>query len=257
MEDLDLAVSRREFEASQLRDLAALGLDWDGEVVRQSEREGLYRAALDRLFADDLVYECFCSRREIQQAAQAPNGPDALLRYPGTCRSLTRAERSARIDEGRPPAMRFRSSLAEVQVFDELCGPFRAAVDDLVLKRNDGTYAYNLAVVVDDDQQGVELVVRGDDLLPSTPSQAHLASVLGLRSQQYVHVPLVLSTAGVRLAKRDGAVTLGDRRALGETDADVLRKLGESLGLSGRGPSEWLHDFDVSQLPREPWVFTG
>ncbi len=255
MEDLDRVVSRREFEDSQLRDLAALGLDWDGEIVRQSERNELYRSALDRLLADDLVYECFCSRREIQQAAQAPNGPDALLRYPGTCRNLSSVERSAKQHAGRAPALRFRSTLEEITVDDAVCGAQTFAVDDIVLRRNDGTYAYNLAVVVDDDEQGVEMVVRGDDLLPSTPSHIQLARALGLRTQQYAHIPLVLSPSGARLAKRDGAVTLSDRLALGETATNVLHRLTTSLGMSGGDPHELVAEFDLTRLPREPWIF--
>ncbi len=254
MEDLDPVVSRREHEVAQLRDLAAIGLDWDGEVVRQSERLGLYADALQILVADGRVYECFCTRKEIQQASQAPNGYDVTGRYPGTCRELSAAQRAASHAAGRPPALRFRAEVTEAMVSDELCGNATFAVDDVVLRRNDGTYAYNLAVVVDDDEQGIEQVVRADDLLASTASQAELGAALGLRSLSYVHVPLAVSASGNRLAKRDGAVTLNDRLALGESTGDIVARLANSLGMDASTPNELLDQFDINRLPRAAWV---
>ena len=217
MEDLDLVQSRPEHIAAQLRDLAAIGVDWDREVVRQSERFPLYEAAIERLAAADLVYECFCSRRDIRRdieaAASAPHGPPGS--YPGTCRNLTDAERDRRRRSGRPPALRLRTNGETVEFDDRLVGPSAGGVDDVVLRRNDGVPAYNLAVVVDDALQGVTEVVRGDDLLPSTPRQMLLQRLLGLDTPTYLHVPLVLGDDGERLAKSHGATTL---RELAELD---------------------------------------
>ncbi|MCP2276975.1 glutamyl-tRNA synthetase [Nocardia amikacinitolerans] len=236
----------------QLADLAAIGLDWDGPVVRQSERLPHYDAAIERLTAAGLTYECYCTRREIQQAATAPHGP--MGAYPGICRTLGPEARARRRAEGRPAALRLRAAAADFEVVDDLHGRYRGPVDDVVLRRGDGTPAYNLAVVVDDAEQGVDQVVRGDDLLPSTPRQAYLASLLDLPIPRYAHVPLVLNENGQRLAKRDGAVTLADRRALGNTPDQVVSLLAGSLGYTASTPSQLLERFDPARLPREPWI---
>jgi glutamyl-tRNA synthetase len=259
MEDLDRAQASAAHEVSQLADLAALGLDHDGEVVRQSERFDRYEAAIADLAAAGLTYPCTCTRREIREAAAAPHdGPAPEGAYPGTCRELPAAERSRRERDGRPPALRLRAQVPELTVDDALLGPVTAGVDDLVLRRNDGVPAYNLAVVVDDAAQGVEQVVRADDLASSSPRQRHLARLLGLPDVAYAHVPLVLGPTGARLAKRDGAVTLADRAARGESPADVLAALAASLGLSAPGEAVRAADlvdrFDPQALPRSPWI---
>src|SRR3954464_886034 len=215
MEDLDTGRVRERFYDEQLHDLAALGLDWDGPVVRQSERLALYADAVDRLRADGLVYECWCTRAAIREAAPAPRGALPGGAYPGTCLRLTAAERAEREASGRPPALRVRADAATVTFEDRLPGAGRGRGDDFVVRRNDGAYAYNLAVVVDDADQGVGEVVRGADLLETTPRQLLLARLLALPEPRYAHVPLVLGPDGARLAKRHGAVTLDDRRALG------------------------------------------
>ncbi|MFT4187013.1 MAG: tRNA glutamyl-Q(34) synthetase GluQRS [Aeromicrobium sp.] len=234
----------------QLADLAALGLDWDDPVLFQSERLDAYASAVDRLVAEGRTFECFCTRREILEAPTAPHQPPGA--YPGTCRDLTDAQRDER-RQTRPAAIRLRADVAEWTVADVLHGEVSASVDDLVLRRGDGIPAYNLTVVLDDAHQGVDQVVRGDDLLASAPRQAYLASLLGLPAPEYAHVPLVLNTDGKRLAKRDGAVTLAE---LAERDVDVLRLIGDSLGLAGDGPADWLAEFDPARLPRAPWVVT-
>ncbi|WP_018775427.1 tRNA glutamyl-Q(34) synthetase GluQRS [Arthrobacter sp. 131MFCol6.1] len=252
VEDLDRA--RAGAEAEQLRDLAAVGVSWDGGVVRQTDREHLYAGAIAELTAAGLTYECFCTRREIQEAPSAPHAP--LGAYPGTCRNLSGAEREAK-RAARPPAVRLRSTVAEVTVQDVLHGSYTGVVDDFVLRRNDGVTAYNLAVVVDDAAQGIDQVVRGDDLLPSTPRQAYLASLLNMPVPEYAHVPLVLNADGARLAKRDGAVTLADL-ALAGVGADQVRDtLLASLGLPPGRLEEVLAAFDPDTLPREPWVWPG
>jgi glutamyl-tRNA synthetase len=265
VEDLDRSRSRPHFERAQLQDLEALGLDWDGEVVRQSERQALYAGAIARLDAAGLLYPCYCTRAEIREAASAPHGPLPEGAYPGTCRHLSAVERRAREANGRPPALRLDARAVRVGFTDRLLGEYESVVDDLVVRRNDGAPAYNLAVVVDDAAQGVGEVVRGADLLETTPRQLLLARLLGLPEPSYAHVPLILGPDGARLAKRghrpaspqasgwSWAVTLDDRRALGESGADVRAGLLRSVGLPGE-LDEALGAFDPAALPTEPTV---
>ncbi len=256
IEDLDRDRSREEYERRQLDDLRALGLDWDGETVRQSERTGLYEEAIEKLRSAGLVYECFCTRTEIREAAAAPHGelPDGA--YPGTCRELSAAERTERGASGRPAALRVNAGAARIAFEDRFYGSREGVVDDFVLRRNDGTHGYNLAVVADDAAQGIGEVVRGRDLLSSTPRQIWLAEALGLPAiSSWAHVPLALGADGERLAKRHGAVTLAERRQGGETAAETLAILASSVGLCdpGRRPSvaELLEHFDPALIPTE------
>ena len=249
MEDLDTGRVREGAAEEQLADLAAIGLDWDGEVVFQSARGDLYEEAIAAL--GDRVYECYCTRAEIRAAASAPHGPLPEGAYPGTCRGLSAAELAARRASGRPPALRLRADAARVGFEDRLHGPQEGVVDDFVVRRNDGAAAYNLAVVVDDAAQGVGEVVRGDDLLDSTPRQLFLARALGLPEPRYAHVPLVLGPDGTRLAKRHGAVTLREVPA-GRARAWLLRSLGLPPGAS---PAELAAAFDPAALPRAPTRF--
>ena len=247
IEDLDRV--QAGVEERQLADLRAIGLDWDGPVVRQSERQRMYDNAVERLRADGRTYPCFCTRREILDAPSAPHAPPGS--YPGTCRDLTAFEQERRSAE-RPAAVRLSADVDSWTITDELHGRFTGAVDDFVLRRNDGVPAYNLAVVVDDSEQGVDQIVRGDDLLTSAPRQAYLASLLGYPDTTYVHVPLALNSSGVRLAKRDGAVT---REALESRGVDVFHVIAESLGISGSRPADLLGSFDPIRTPRDPWLF--
>ncbi|MEJ1116466.1 tRNA glutamyl-Q(34) synthetase GluQRS [Paenarthrobacter sp. CCNWLY172] len=250
VEDLDRA--RSGAEAEQLRDLEAVGVRWDAGVVRQTERAAFYDEAIARLTAEGRTYECFCTRREIQEAASAPHAPQGA--YPGTCRRLSHAEREIR-RASRPASIRLQADVVEWAVEDQLCGIYRGMVDDFVLRRNDGVTAYNLAVVVDDAAQGIDQVVRGDDLLPSTPRQAYLATLLGLPVPEYAHVPLVVNHDGARLAKRDGAVTLGDLAAVGIPAGRVRDLILESVGLPAGTLEEALPHFRPRSLPKEPWVW--
>ena len=255
VEDLDRV--QEGSEARQLDDLAALGIDWDGPVVRQSERGPAHRAAIEQLERGGVVYECFCTRREILEAPSAPHAPPGA--YPGTCRDLDPAAREAgraRMRElGREPALRLRAQVGERTVQDVWAGPVTAAVDDLVLRRGDGVVAYNLAVVVDDAAAGVDQVARADDLLTSAPRQAHLAHLLDLPEPGYAHVPLAVNSAGARLAKRDGAVTLRDRLAQGESVGDVVGRIGQSLGIAGsRSAADILGRWEPASMARSPWV---
>lgn len=258
VEDLDRVTSSEAHERGQLRDLAALGLDHDGDVVRQSERFELHLDAVADLRRRGLVYPCYCTRREIREAASAPNAP---LRpdgaYPGTCRELTSVEREARDALGRPPALRLRTDAETYEIEDLVADRYVGSVDDVVLVRNDGVPAYNLAVVVDDHLQGITQVVRGDDLLSSTPRQVHLQRLLGISTPEYAHVPLILGPDGARLAKRHGAVTLAELADRGRSPADVLAELAASLGLcrpeERPTAAELVPRFSFADLPTSPW----
>ena len=247
IEDLDDR-AQSEVAHRQLDDLAAIGVTWDEEPQWQSKHRQRYDAVIADLVNRDLVFECYCSRRDILNAPRAPHAPEGA--YPGTCRGLTAAQRAAHRDAGRPPALRLRAEVHEHAVTDLLHGPYTGVVDDFVLRRGDGVAAYNLAVVVDDEQSGIDQVVRGDDLLSSAPRQAYLGTLLGYRLQGYAHVPLALNADGKRLAKRDGAVTLAE---LGTARAWKL--ICESLGWPAADITELLARFDPSSLPREPWVY--
>jgi glutamyl-tRNA synthetase len=253
IEDLDSGRVRPGIAERQISDLTALEITFDGEPVVQSRRLAFYEEVLRSMA--DVTYECFCSRREIAQAASAPHG--AVPRYPGTCRSLTEAERRSR-RLARPPALRLRADGASQTIQDALHGEMTAEVDDVVLRRNDGVPAYNLAVVVDDLFSGIDQVVRGDDLLPAAATQAFLTKLLGHRPPNYAHVPLAVNVEGRRLAKRDGAVTLSELAAHGMAPDAVLSVIAQSLELAAPGEpvslAGMLERFDPGRLPREPWV---
>ena len=259
VEDLDPATSSLEHEARQLANLAALGIDWDGPVLRQSERRTIHEAVLADLVDRGLTYPCFCSRREVREASAAPHGAPGT--YPGTCRDLDAGEVARRAATGRPAALRLRASGESVTITDRLHGSVTGVAEDVVLRRNDGVPAYNLAVVVDDDDQGVEEVVRGDDLLAATPAQAHLLDLLGRSRPSWAHVPLALGPDGERLAKRHGAVTLDDLASTSVGPEEVLSQLAASLGLAEPGEAvtmpRLLERFDPAAIPLDPWVLTG
>jgi glutamyl-tRNA synthetase len=253
MEDLDQGRLVAGAAERQLADLRAIGLDWDGEVVHQSHRHHAYEAALERLVAASDVYECFCTRAEIRAAASAPHGPLPEGAYPGTCLRLTEADRRRKRAGGRPPALRVRAGSARVTFTDRVHGVREGVVDDFVVRRNDGAPAYNLAAVVDDVWQGIGEVVRGDDLLDTTPRQLFVAERLGMEPPAYAHVPLVLGADGARLAKRHGAVTLDELDA-----AAAVRWMARTLGLDGATTAaEMLERFDPAALPGEPTRWSG
>lgn len=251
VEDIDTQRSSPESATRQLEDLAAIGLDWDGEVLYQHDRTEAYEQALSRL----PVYECYCSRRDIQEASSAPHVIPG--HYPGTCRMLSdeqRADkRAALLAQGRVPALRLKAEVQSWTIHDFYAGEVRGEVDDMILRRGgqQPDWAYNLAVVVDDAYQGVDQVVRGDDLLSSAARQGYLAHLLGVPTPEFVHVPLVLNAEGKRLAKRDGAVTL---REMGRP-ADVVKQLATSLNLEGDSAQQLLEDFDPAKLSRKAWVW--
>ncbi len=251
IEDLDPGSRSGRFIDSQLADLESLGLDWDGDPIRQSGRLEQYRVALEELVSAGHTFECFCSRREIRDATQASHRAGASG-YPGTCRSLSAAERAKRAASGRPAAIRLAGSGLERDFVDRIAGPFTGPVHDIVIRRNDGVPAYNLAVVIDDQLQMVEEVVRGDDLLASTPAQIRLCELLGFRRLAYAHVPLVFGPGGERLAKRDGAVSLPKLAKLGHPASQILAWMGASLGLCDRDDDVTADDLLQSYTDRGP-----
>ncbi len=238
IEDIDTTRCRPEFEAAILEDLAWLGLTWEKPVRRQSEHLDDYRAALDRLAERDLLYPCFCTRKEIRAAAtrhpKAPHGPDGPV-YPGTCRALSPAERDRRIAAGTPFALRLdaagaaravgrRLTWTDAEAGEQICDS--ANHGDVVLARKDVPTSYHLSVTVDDALQGVTDVIRGTDLFHATQVHRLLQALLDLPTPAYRHHPLLLDGSGVRLAKRHGSKTLADLRGEGLTPADVRRQAG-------------------------------
>ncbi|MBS3181366.1 tRNA glutamyl-Q(34) synthetase GluQRS [Leucobacter manosquensis] len=265
VEDLDRARDAGA-AARQLDDLSRIGLDWDGEAVLQSELGRGHDAAIDRLAEAGLVYECTCTRADILAAPSAPHAPPGA--YPGTCRDRSEAERARERQRIAPrrPALRLRvpTGMAAPEFDDRIRGRVVGEIDDFVLRRGDGTVAYNLAVVVDDAAMGIDQVVRGDDLVTSTPRHIVLQRLLGLPSPpdvEFAHVPLVLGSLGARLAKRDGAVTLADLRSAGASAEKVLAVLAQSLDLAAPGervhPQLLVERFDPGALPRSAWVWPG
>jgi glutamyl-Q tRNA(Asp) synthetase len=228
MEDLD---TPRVVDGSAEEILAALrryGLDWDSEVVWQSQRIELYERALAMLRARGLAYDCVCSRAELQRAASAPLGSEPL--YPGTCRNGLPPGRTARAVRFRvPPGIVAFDDLLRGQIEEDVA----AGTGDFVIKRADGPFAYQLAVVVDDAEQSVTQVVRGGDLLSSTPRQMALQRALDLPTPAYAHLPLVLGADGTKLGKRDGALPLPTL-----DDARVRTTLAEALAILGIAVAE-------------------
>jgi glutamyl-Q tRNA(Asp) synthetase len=219
MEDLDTPRVVSGSAEDILRALRRYGLEWDGEVVWQSRRIALYQEALESLRARGLAYDCACSRAELQRAASAPLGAEAV--YPGTCREGLAADRVAR-------AIRFRVPPGVIAFDDAIAGHIEEdvaeATGDFVIKRADGPFAYQLAVVVDDAAQAVTQIVRGGDLLSSTARQIALQRALGLPQPEYAHLPLVTGRDGAKLGKRDGALPLATL-----DDAQVRATLAEAL----------------------------
>jgi glutamyl-tRNA synthetase len=273
VEDLDGPRVKPGLEETLLGELRWLGLDWEeGPDVggargpyRQSERLPQYARALDALRAAGAVYPCFCSRAEIAAAAQAPHGPsDEGPRYPGTCRALAGPE-IARRSATRPPAWRFRVPPGALTFEDNVHGPrsfdVAATVGDFVVARADGVPAYQLAVVADDAAMGVTDVVRGDDLLASTARQLLLYRALGLDPPRFAHLPLVLGEDGARLAKRHGALSLGELRSAGARPEEVVGLLAALSGLAPTGAAcsaaELVRGFELARLPRTPALLPG
>lgn len=227
IEDIDPGRCRPEYIGDLVEDLAWLGIDWDGEVRRQSEHLPDYAGVLGNLAARSLVYPCFCARsdilREVAASGSAPHGPDGAPVYPGTCRTMPDVEREARIARGDARAMRLDMGAAlaitgalgfvEEGEGEMACAP--EAFGDVVLARKDAPASYHLCVTHDDALQGVTLVTRGVDLRPATDVQRVLQALMGWPAPAYAHHRLLTDPAGVRLAKRDRARSLRDMRSRG------------------------------------------
>ncbi len=245
IEDIDRSRCRPEFAAAIREDLAWLGLDWDGPVRIQSEHLAEYRAALDQLARQGLLYPCFCTRADIKaevaRADAAPHGPEGPL-YPGTCRALAPSEREARMAAGAPFALRLDVARAVARVGpqswqDEVAGTIAAdplSHGDVVLARKDAPTSYHLAVTVDDTLQGVTLVTRGEDLFAATHVHRLLQALLGLPTPRYRHHPLITDANGRRFAKRDRAMTLRRLRETGCSPAEARAMAGFA---DGSGPA--------------------
>jgi glutamyl-tRNA synthetase len=274
IEDLDRARVPAGAEAQVLDDLAWLGLDWDEgpdrggtfAPYRQSERTARYDAAIETLLARGRAFPCACSRADVARAAQAPHDADEDgPRYPGTCRALPAAEVEARATaQGRAPAIRFAGDGERIDFSDEVHGLVAAdaaGVDDFVLRRADGTAAYQLAVVVDDAAMEIGRVVRGDDLLRSTPRQLALYRAFGWPAPAFAHVPLVLTPSGERLAKRTRPEAIADLRARGVSADAVIGALAASAGLRGTGARAMASDlvaaFSLASIDRRAATVSG
>lgn len=266
IEDLDTGRCRRAYADQLEADLRWLGLSWDeggsaggpAGPYYQSMRSRRYQEALEALERRGLVYPCFCTRAQLH-AASAPHREDGLTVYPGTCRGLSPEEIAERTGESRrPPALRLRVPEETISFADGRMGPCREYLPrdcgDFLLRRSDGLYAYQLAVVVDDAAMGVTEVVRGGDLLSSTPRQLLLYRLLGLTPPKFYHFPLLLDQQGRRLSKRDGSLGLEALQSR-YTPEEVLGKLSFLAGLNPSGapaaPEELLGGFSWDRVPRE------
>lgn len=267
LEDIDPQRSRPDYAAAILEDLRWLGLDWDygpdtggpGGPYVQSLRSEIYDTALTQLEQSGLTYPCFCTRKELRQLAAAPHVDNTGAPYPGTCRHLNEEQVQAMLQSGRKACVRLRCPQTPIRFDDAVMGPQSFLLSrcggDFALRRSDGVVAYQLAVAVDDALMGVTQVVRGRDILPSTPRQIALLELLGYGAPSYAHVPLLLDAEGERLAKRHNSLSL---RCLREQRVDPRRitgLLGHLAGLTfsaaSASPAELMPAFDWSRLPRQ------
>ena len=265
IEDLDGPRTKKGADQQAIDDLRWLGLDWDEGPLYQSPRMPAYRAAIDRLLASNHAYPCVCSRAEVHSAASAPHAEDGSAIYPGTCRGRFKSVEDATRATGKPPAIRFRVPEETIEFADQFAGPQRFDVSrdlgDFVIAKSDGTPAYQLAVVVDDADMNVTHVLRGDDLLDSTPRQILLYRALDLshRLSTYFHLPLVIGPDHRRLAKRHGDTRLSFYRDRGVSPGRILHLIARWSGMTVNGEpttaADLLPHFDLSSVPRHPIVF--
>lgn len=271
MEDIDPGRSRREYTELIMQDLKWLGLDWDEGPdlsgpygpYRQSERRFLYEQALEKLAKRGLLYSCYCTRAELQSISLAPHAGEGECVYPGTCRYSTSG--TAKGNAGwRSPALRLEVPDEVITFWDGVRGPYcqnlRQQCGDFVVRRSDGIHAYQLAVVVDDGQMHITQVVRGDDLLSSTPRQIALYKMLGLPLPEFVHVPLLYGPDGYRLSKRHGSLSLAKLRESGVQPENIVGFLAWKAGQMEHPESVKAREltglFDLTKLPQQPVIIS-
>lgn len=255
IEDLDAERSKPAFADAVQRDFEMLGLFWDEGPYFQHDRQEAYQAAFDELVRKDLVYPCYCTRADLH-AASAPHRGEKTV-YPGTCRNLSAQQQREREAAGRNPAMRLVAPTRDLSFVDAVQGPYHQNLardcGDFLVKRSDGAFAYQLAVVLDDAAQGVSSVVRGVDLLCSTPQQMYLQELFELPHPEYAHVPLLCAQRNRRLSKRDHDAALDAMLATLKTPEAVIGRIAGATGLAPTcdpaTPEELLTVFDVGRLP--------
>jgi glutamyl-tRNA synthetase len=265
IEDLDGPRVKFGADLALVLDLNFLDLDVDEGPVYQSMRGEVYREAIDHLLAQGLAYPCVCSRREVDLAASAPHAEDGSVIYPGTCRGKFKSIADARRKTGRRPAIRFAAPDRDVEFTDAFAGRqvlnVARRLGDFVIAKADGTAAYQLAVVVDDLDAKITQVIRGNDLLESTFRQILLYDALGApdRLPNYVHLPLVVGTDGLRLAKRHGDTRVATYREAGVSTGKMLSFLARTCGLDRdvSKAADLIAAFDLRTIPQAPYVFTA
>ncbi len=265
IEDLDGPRVKPAAAVQSIDDLGWLGIDWDTGPIYQTQRQSLYYKAIQQLLESGDAYPCVCTRKEVDAAASAPHAEDGASVYPGTCRERFKTVAEATAFAGRPPAIRFKVPDRIIQWVDKFAGPQSCNVakelGDFVIAKADGTPAYQLSVVVDDADAGITDVVRGDDLLDSTPRQMLLYESLGMSGKipVYYHLPLVVGTDGRRLAKRHGDSRLSHYRSKGVPADKVLALLAGWCGIPVDGDTIslklLLDRFKLDRLPRQRTVF--
>jgi glutamyl-tRNA synthetase len=263
IEDLDGPRIKAGADAQAIEDLRWLGLDWDTGPIYQSQRTDAYQQAIESLVTRKYAYPCTCSRRDARLAAAAPHGEDETSIYPGTCRDRYSSIEDARCQSGGDPAIRFRVPDGIVEFTDAFAGPQRIdaarELGDCVIRKADGTAAYQLAVVVDDHASCVNQVVRGDDLLRSTAWQILLYQSLSIADSipRYTHLPLVVGGDGRRLAKRHGDSRLSHYQNQGISDQRILALLARWLAIDApkiRQAADLIGHFDLAHLSRQPII---
>lgn len=264
IEDLDSPRVKPEAARDLLEQLAWLGLTWQSPATYQSQRGPTYTRALEELARTGWAYPCICTRKDVEQAASAPHAEDGASIYPGTCRGRFASAVEASEETGKPAAWRVRVPDEPIRIEDRFAGPIEFNLartsGDFVIFKKDLAASYQLAVVVDDAESGVDAVVRGDDLLDSTPRQIHLRSLLGLSPEpEYWHLPLIVGPDGRRLAKRHGDTRLAWYRQQGASSEKILGLLGFWSGLIEKRRAADLQElrdrFDPDRIPHRQVVF--
>lgn len=250
IEDIDPGRSRQAYADLLMNDLEWLGLSWDGEPVYQSQRSDIYEHYFQMLKAQGMTYPCYCTRADLL-ATQAPHESDGRVVYPGTCRHLPP-------QPGKPAATRLIVPDSDISFVDGHYGAqsvnLAHQVGDFIIRRKDGAWAYQLAVVIDDALMGVTEVVRGCDLLLSSPQQMYVAQLLGFTSPQFIHLPLLCNAQGQRLSKRDGGLDMASLRQ-SNTAPEIIGKLAQIAGLQSTPdpvtPEDLLASFSWEKVPQE------